>query len=404
MNNPLQSYELSYKEVPQEQRSNPNHPDAKTILKHVALFIITFFFVAWAGAQFVGYHPSALPFAFPVWSDYLRGVLFAAVLLGFLGVHEFGHYFAAVHHKIRVTLPYFIPLPFALGTIGAVIRIKQKMNHSYKMFDIGVAGPLAGFVVALGVLLYGFYNLPDASYIMNFPGHEAVKQFVTANGDYPSQLIGSSEVPILVVGNTILYSFLASFFPNVPPMYELYHYPVLFAGWLGLFFTALNLTPVGQLDGGHILYSLIGYKKHRIAARVFFGVLATLGGIQAIPFIHTSLGEWGTSTGLLSIVIWAGVLFFLLRKAYKKDHRWIAPVLICSLTISAAYLYLVVGSLVAASSLIWVVWSFFIAYIVGVEHPPAVFEAPLSPTRKVLGWLSMVIFILCISPNPIYIV
>jgi membrane-associated protease RseP (regulator of RpoE activity) len=207
-----------------------------------------------------------------------------------------------------------------------------------------------------------------------------------------------------MVGNTLFYAFLASFFENVPPMWEMYHYPFLFAGWLGLFFTALNLMPIGQLDGGHILYSLIGYKKHKIIARLFFGALVTLAGVEAIPFIHLSLGEYDTAAGTLSWLVWAAVLFLLLRKAFHGEHKWIAPVLVSSLVIAGAYLYLVAGSISSSGSLLWVVWSFFIAWLVGVEHPPALHERDLSPTRKILGWLSMIIFILCISPNPLYVV
>lgn len=380
-----------------------NQPDAKTILKHLGLFILAFFFVSWAGAMFAGFHPSALPAKFPVWSDYVRGMLFAVLLLGFLGVHEFGHYFAAVYHNVKVTLPYFIPIPFALGTMGAVIRIKQKMRHAYRMFDIGIAGPLAGFVVAIGVLLYGFFTLPEPSYIFNFYGHEVISEFVRMHGHYPSHYIGNPEKPVMTIGGTLLYSLLASFFQNVPPMWELYHYPVLFAGWLGLFFTALNLTPVGQLDGGHILYGLIGYKKHRIVARTFFGILVTMAGVEAIPFIHQWLVGWGFTSGIISVAIWAAILFFLLRKAFHNEYQWIAPVLIISLGVSVGYLFWIAESLQATHSLVWVVWSFFISYFVGVEHPPATFEEELSPTRKVLGWLSMAIFVLCISPNPIYI-
>ncbi|HEX6983280.1 MAG TPA: site-2 protease family protein, partial [Balneolaceae bacterium] len=149
---------------------------------------------------------------------------------------------------------------------------------------------------------------------------------------------------------------------------------------------------------------LIGYKKHQIVARLFFAALVTLAGVEAIPFIHLSLGEYDTAVGTLSWLIWAAVLFLLLRKAFHNEHKWIAPVLIASLAITAAYLYLVAGSISSSGSLLWVVWSFFIAWLVGVEHPPALYERNLSPTRKFLGWLSMVIFVLCISPNPLYVV
>ncbi|MDR8393463.1 site-2 protease family protein [Aliifodinibius sp. S!AR15-10] len=397
------SYE--YQEV-KTQQSEPSPPpkqfDTKTILKHVGLFVLTFITVSFFGGLFVAQtavDPS-------ITSQMMEGAVFATVFLAFLGVHEFGHFFAAQYHNVKVTLPYFIPVPLGIGTMGAVIRIKEKINDTYKMFDVGVSGPLAGFVVSLAVLLYGFSTLPDPSYINNFAGHEAVQEYVAQHGTYPAEPPSADSSDVLIVGNTLLYSFLAQFFENVPPMYEMYHYPFLFAGWLGLFFTALNLMPVGQLDGGHILYSLLGFRRHRTVARVCFGVLTTLAGIESVPFIHVSLQSWGLANpyGTVSWLIWAGVLFFLLRKAYHNDHRWIAPVLITSLAVSAGYIYLVVGSLQSMSSLIWIVWSFFIAYFVKIEHPPALYEKPLDPTRRRLGWLSMAIFVLCISPNPLYFV
>lgn len=383
---------------------NEKEYDTKTILKHLALFVLTFASVSLVGASFVGFAPSLFPVLMPDTGDIWRGVLFATLLLGFLGVHEFGHFFAAQYHKIKVSLPYFIPIPLGIGTMGAVIRIKQKINDTKEMFDVGVSGPLAGFVVSFAVLLIGFATLPEPTYINQFAGHEAVKEYVNTNGVFPEAPPEGTEGQILIVGETLLYSFLAQFFENVPPMWEMYHYPFLFAGWLGLFFTALNLMPVGQLDGGHILYSLIGFKNHRIVARIAFGILTVLAGIESIPFIHLSLESWGWShpTGIYSWFIWSGVLFFLLRKAFHNIHQWIAPVLVISLAISAGYLYLVAGSISTTGSLIWVVWSFFIAYFVKVEHPPALYERPLSSTRKFLGWLSMVIFVLCISPNPLY--
>lgn len=378
--------------------------DPKTVIKHLTLFIITVFTVSLAGAAFVGFTPSYFPIGLPSLSDFYRGLLFAGLLLGFLGVHEFGHYFAALYHQIKVTLPYFIPIPLGIGTVGAVIRIKQKINDTYKMFDVGAAGPLAGFVVSLVVLLYGFSTLPDASYIQNFAGHESVKEYVAQHGVYPDSPQEETNGNVLIVGNTLLYGFLASFFENVPPMWEMYHYPFLFAGWLGLFFTALNLTPIGQLDGGHILYSLIGFEKHQTVARIFFGVLVTLGGIEAVPFIHLSLGEFAYPYGLFSWVIWGGVLMMLLRKGFRDDFKWIMPVWIVSLATTALYLFFVVGNLTTTGSLIWVVWSFFIVYFVGIEHPPALRERELDPTRKTLGWLCMIIFVLCISPNPLYLI
>lgn len=388
---------------PTPQKEEPEL-DNKTIAKHVGLFLVTFVMVAWAGASFVGFSPSLFPVALPTETDFYRGVLFSSLLLGFLGVHEFGHYFAALYHKIKVTLPYFIPVPLGIGTLGAVIRIKQKINDSYKMFDVGISGPLAGFAVALTVLLYGFSTLPDASYIQQFEGHEEVKEYVAEHGTYPEDPPAETEGQTLILGNTLLYGFLASFFENVPPMWEMYHYPFLFAGWLGLFFTALNLMPLGQLDGGHILYSLIGFKKHRTVARLFFGLLVTLAGIEVIPFIHLSLVEYGLGQQILSWLIWGAVLFLLLRKAFHSDHQWIAPTMAVSMALAAGYLYLHVGSITDSGSLIWVFWSFFTAYLVGIEHPPALYERPLDPTRSLLGWLGMGIFVVCISPNPLYLI
>lgn len=394
--------ELDQKPTP---RLQPNQYDGKTIFKHLSLFIITFASVALTGASFVGFTPSMFPLGLPEMQDFWRGVLFAALLLGFLGTHEFGHFFAALYHRIKVSLPYFIPIPVGIGTMGAVIRIRQKINDTRKLFDVGVAGPLAGFVVSLAVLLFGFATLPEADYITQFEGHEAVKEYVAEHGTYPDDPPEETEGQTLIVGDTLLYSFMAGFFENVPPMWEMYHYPFLFAGWLGLFFTALNLMPVGQLDGGHILYSLIGFRKHQRVARVAFGALTVLAGIEAIPFFHALLGEFAHPTGFYGLLIWAWILFFLLKKAFHGRHEWIAPVLAISLALSSGYLFSEQGDLTATdSSLIWVVWSFFIAYFVGVEHPPALREYKLGPVRTFLGWLSMIIFILCISPNPLYFI
>jgi len=391
--------------IPDEDQIVPvqqpkNKPGAWTITKHTLLFVATFISVTLVGIFWVGQDANVDSYL-EMWP---QGALFAALLLAFLGFHEFGHYFAAVYHKVKVSLPYFIPIPVGIGTMGAVIRIEEQIHNTKKLFDIGLAGPIAGFIVSLVILLYGFFTLPDPSFIENFSGHEEVIEYIENTGTFPETppVPASEDSVIIMLGNTLLYSFLASFFENVPPMYEMYHYPFLFAGWLGLFFTALNLTPIGQLDGGHIVYSLVGYKKHRKIARVVFGSLTALAGVEAIPFLFVSFSEWIPGFEYSSILIWALVLFLLLRKGFYSEHTWIAPVWALSLIASVGYLYFGIGSFTQSGSLIWTFWSFFLVYFVKMEHPPVIYEEPLSPGRRRLGWVSMAVFVLCISPTPIY--
>ena len=379
-----------------------NKPGTKTILKHLGLFLLTLFFVTMTGANFVGFDPVLFPFAIPDTGDILRGLTFAALLLSFLTFHEFGHYFAAVHHKIKVTLPYYIPIPIGIGTLGAVIRIKERINKMHKLFDVGAAGPVAGFIVALIVLLIGFATLPEPDYVQNFAGHAELKEYVSQHGAYPDFITDEVEGQgVLTVGNTLLYSALSSFFDNVPPMWEMYHFPFLFAGWLGLFFTALNLMPVGQLDGGHILYSLIGYQKHSIVARIFFACITAMAGVEAIPVIRELIANY-IQLPLAEWVVWGFGLYMIIGKAFRANKMWVQGMTILSIGLTAVY-YSIFGVPEAGqSSFIWLVWCFFIAFVVKVEHPPVQIEEKLSPTRRVIGWLSMLIFILCISPNPIY--
>lgn len=386
---------LSHKEEPK------NQPNTKAYLKHGGLFLLTVFFVTMAGANFVGFNPVLFPFGIPDTGDILRGLLFAGLLLSFLTFHEFGHYFAAVYHNIKVTLPYYIPFPLGIGTLGAVIRIKERISNMHKLFDVGAAGPVAGFLVALIVLMIGFSTLPDPDYVQNFAGHEELKSYVAQNGVYPEHVTDETGQGVLTVGNTLLYSALASMFDNVPPMWEMYHFPFLFAGWLGLFFTALNLMPVGQLDGGHILYSLIGYKKHRLVARVFFTAITALAGAEVVPFFRGIISEYSTLP-YAEWGVWLFVLFILLDRAFRSERTLVIGMMTASVIGSIGYNYMVGGIEPGQASLIWVFWSFFIAFIVKVEHPPVDVEEKLSTGRQVIGWLSMLIFLLCISPNPIY--
>ncbi len=364
-----------------------------TIFKHSALLLATFLSVAYTNL--------VLGFGISV----IGAILFGVYLLLFLGIHEFGHYFASVYHRVKTTLPYFIPLPFIspIGTMGAVIRIKERVEDTIKIFDIGIAGPLAGFVVSLSLLLIGFATLPSPDFVFSFPGHEALKEFVYQFHTFPKHPLPHSDGQVLMLGNTLLYSLLGSFFKNVPPMWEMYHYPLLFAGWLGLFFTALNLTPIGQLDGGHIVYALIGHENHKKVARSFFGILTVLSGLGVVPILTEEFTQYGSKLAPLGWVAWAIILFFMLRKAYNNDHNWIAPVWGSSLIITAVIIYFYIGMNDSNGYTVWLVWALFVLFLVKIEHPPVIIERPLTPTRIILGWVSMLILILCISPNPMYL-
>jgi membrane-associated protease RseP (regulator of RpoE activity) len=229
--------------------------------------------------------------------DLLSGVPFAFTLLTILGAHEFGHYFVARYHRTAVTLPYFIPMPFGLGTMGAVIQLRSPIRDRKQLFDIGVAGPLAGLVVAIPLLIYGLSTSPVR----------------------PMSPGGTQE------GNSLLYLGLkylvhGTILPG--DGLDVYINSMTFAAWIGLFVTCLNLLPIGQLDGGHIAYALFGrraWQLARIAVGVLF-VLGFVGGWQGwflwvlLPFVfgmrhppplndHTPLDSRRKILGLVMIAI-----------------------------------------------------------------------------------------------------
>jgi membrane-associated protease RseP (regulator of RpoE activity) len=179
-------------------------------------------------------------------------VPFGLTLLLILGVHEMGHYIAARRHKVDVTLPFFVPLPLIspLGTLGAVIFIRSLLKSKKALFDVGISGPLAGFVVALVALIIGLRmpSYPDANRLITRVGTpilvEAIGKVVRPQDRNISQFITRQ--------------------------------PVAFAAWFGMFLTALNLLPIGQLDGGHVVYTLFGRNAWTIAM-ITFGILIVLG-------------------------------------------------------------------------------------------------------------------------------
>jgi Zn-dependent protease len=329
------------------------------------------------------------------------GLRYAIPLLGFLTVHEFGHYFAARYHRINTSLPYYIPFPYnGIGNFGAVIRIREPIPSTRTLFDVGAAGPLAGFVVALGVLLFGFATLPPPEYLLDLPGHEAIKEHIRQTGTFP-------EVPptpdpnsmIIVVGQTPLYWLLSQFFAHVPPMYEMYHYPVLFAGWLGLFFTALNLLPVGQLDGGHVLYALFGHTWHARLARTFVLVLLLSGGIGFMQDPQDMMYEQSTWLGHASWGILAAIFYGYLRRIFTASRARMTA--LTGLVGGVALAEFLGGPLAGIGYTGWLVWTLLIIFLIRVEHPPVVHRQTLTPRRRMLGYAAIAIFVLCFSIRPL---
>jgi membrane-associated protease RseP (regulator of RpoE activity) len=384
---------------------------------HLVLFALTLVSTVLAGGQLAGRflaYPVARPDAMSSWlldrAFLLDGLRFGGSLLLFLTVHEFGHYFAARSYRINASLPYYIPTYlFGLGTLGAVIRIREPIPHSRALFDIGVAGPLAGFVTALAVLVYAFATLPAPEYVMDLPGHEALKAYVDQHGAYPpDRLVLPAPPPeegsiTLIVGQTPLFWLLSLAFDHVPPMDELYHFPILFAGWMGLFFTALNLLPVGQLDGGHILYTLIGPRWHGRVARLFVLLLLLSGSLGFMDEVAPWLG---TVLPLLDGAGWfvlAGILYFFLRNVFKNDHRYVAPALL-GIVVLVVLLRSTVPDVGSYGYTSWFIWCLLIVMFIRIEHPPVLRSQPLTPLRRVLAILSVVIFLLCFSFTPLRVV
>jgi len=271
---------------------------------HVVLFLATVITTTTAGAMNQGVNPLATPF------QLYRGLPFSITLLLILGVHEFGHYFASRRWNVQATLPYFIPMPFFLiGTMGAVIRIRSPIPNRKALFDIGVAGPLAGLVLAVPALIYG----------LSLSSVEPVE--------------GLSGL-MLTEGNSLLYLLLKRIVVGgIPPGHDVMLHPIAFAAWIGMFVTALNLLPIGQLDGGHIVYALFG--------------------------------------GWHSVIASGAMLALIPLGFFTKWYGWL-------------FLFVM------------------ILLVLGRRHPPPYDPyTELDPRRRTLGWIMILIFVLCFIPVPL---
>lgn len=270
-------------------------PKKRFPLVNIVLFLLTVFSVMLAGASPEG-TPPADQGAQALWllKSIFTGWPFALSLLGILLAHEFGHYLMSRYHKTAATLPFFIPLPFSiLGTMGAFIQMQAVPKNKRILFDIGVAGPLAGMVVAAPVLLFGL-TLSQLGPIVQDPnGFIEGNSLLYLFSKYLvfGQLLPS---PASLSGLPLLQYWIQYFFTGHPVPFggtDVFIHPVAFAGWAGLLVTALNLIPVGTLDGGHITYALFG-EKIRKAYPFILGLLAALGLVWSTWWLWALLLLW----------------------------------------------------------------------------------------------------------------
>jgi membrane-associated protease RseP (regulator of RpoE activity) len=206
-----------------------------------------------------------------LWLSLATGLRFSVPLLSFLLAHEFGHYLAARAHGLHPSLPYFIPFPSIAGTMGAVIIFRGHFPNRRVLFDFAAAGPLAGFVVSVVILLLGL----QWSEVLRVP----------------------PDMQGYNLGEPLLFQWAAALtFGGVPDGLSINLHPTAFAGWLGLFFTALNLIPVGQLDGGHVAYTVLGPRTRWLTLASFVGI-----GLYALVF------------QVFSWLFWLGLMVLLMR-------------------------------------------------------------------------------------------
>ncbi|HSR48199.1 MAG TPA: site-2 protease family protein [Anaerolineales bacterium] len=292
-------------------------PGAPNPLVNLVLFVLTLLSVGYTGlitgASYLqpgAGSPSDLDLAAP--GAILLGAAFTATFLGILLAHEFGHYLAARGHGARVSLPYFIPFPGTLlGTMGAAIRMLAPPRNRKTLLDIGMAGPLAGLAVAVPLLLIGL----SLSQVGNLPATSAEFSGISLEGNSIFYLAAKYLVkgellpaPADLGGVPPLVYWARYLLLGVPTPIggrDVLLHPVAWAGWAGLMITAFNLIPVGQLDGGHAVYVLLGNR-----ARAFYPFV--VGGLLLMGFVWA--GWW----------LWA-VLALLLGRAYAQPLDDVTP-------------------------------------------------------------------------------
>jgi membrane-associated protease RseP (regulator of RpoE activity) len=353
-------YEQQYGFTAAQPRKN------NKIILHIVLFIATFLSVGIAGTQWAGKDFTNL-------LNWHYGLTYAVLITTFLSAHEFGHYIASRLHKVDATLPYFIPMPIVylnpFGTFGAVIKTRSPIANKIFMFDIGVSGPIAGFVVCFAFMVYGLMTLPGIDFIYNIHPY------------YLTKFGGKIPHTDLFFGDTLLYYVMAKLFANphgfLPPMNEIYHYPFLNVGWFGMFVTSLNMLPIGQLDGGHVIYSMFGGRIQKKVSRIAWWLMIVIGIGSLLELLYEALK-----------VDQPGGLYIFLQNSFLPILKWLK-------TYVPWYLSGWGG---------WLFWALVTRIFIKLDHPEIGGDEVLDSKRKMIGWLAIIIFIVTFSYNGIYFI
>ncbi len=242
---------------------------------HALLLLLTILTTTYVGANHYAAFLSDFrsePLPNSAWNLMAHGIWYSATILAILGCHELGHYLACRYYDVDASLPFFLPVPILLtGTLGAFIRIREPIPQKRMLFDIGIAGPIAGFLVAVPTLFIGI----AMSHLVRLPNPLPPMTFE--------------------LGEPLLYKFAAwSWWGSVADGYTLNMHPMAFAAWFGLLATALNLFPIGQLDGGHISYAVLG-------PRSTYVTFLTIGVAIALAAFFSS--SWVVWTGLTVVML-----------------------------------------------------------------------------------------------------
>ncbi|MBK9250267.1 MAG: site-2 protease family protein [Ignavibacteria bacterium] len=332
----------------------------KTYMLHLLLFVLTIAATSISGTTWAGKDYTEI-------MNWHYGLTYSLLLMAFLTAHEFGHYFAARYHKVDASLPYFIPMPVPIlspfGTFGAYIKTRTPIMSRKALFDIGSAGPLAGFVVCFIILCVGFLNLPPKEFLYTI---------------HPEFLLNGGEpIPYgLHFGTTMLYDLTASILAPtnayLPPMNEMYHYPFLCVGWFGMFVTALNMLPMGQLDGGHVVYAMFG-KRQKLISRIFWWILLIIGMGSFVEIIVDSMEiqvlNYAPSSRLLDAIEW--------------------------IKINGAWYFTGWNG--------WMFWVIITRFFIKLDHPPIrTGKRKIGTLRMIVGWVTILIFVLSFSFTGIY--